>query len=60
MNAYPIHHDVSFYPLLFSFHLQIAYRTMRNLQISVDKLVGKVLVNLLGHANVAAVAYAYS
>ena len=37
------------YPLLLSFHLQIAYRKVRNLQIGVDKLVGKVLINLLHH-----------
>ena len=40
----------SFYPLLVNFHLQIAYRKVRNLQIGVDNLVGKVSINLLCHA----------
>ena len=39
-NIYPL----SFYPLLVSFHLQITYRKVRNLQIGVDKLVGKVSI----------------
>ena len=38
------------YPLLVSFHLQIAYRKVRNFQIVVNKLVGKVWINLLHHA----------
>ena len=29
-----------------SFHLQITYRKVRNLRIGVDKLVGKLLINL--------------
>ena len=37
-NAYPLHHDASFYHLLVSFHLQIIYRKVKNLQ--------KVLINL--------------
>ena len=44
-------HDASFYPLLICFHLQIAYRKVRSLQIGVNKLVGKVLVNLLCHTH---------
>ena len=35
--------------LLVSFCLQIAYNKMRNLQIGLDKLVGKVLINLSRH-----------
>ena len=58
--------------LLLSFHLQITYRQMRNLQIGVDKLIEKVSINLLHHAksaaciisiiiiNVPAVAYLHS
>ena len=41
-NVYPLCHDVSFYPLLLSFRLQIAYRKVRNLRVGVDKLLGKV------------------
>ena len=48
MNIYPLCHGVSFYPLLLSFRLQIAYRKMSN-QISVDKLVEKASINLLHH-----------
>ena len=47
MNVHPLHHSVSFYPLLFRLHLQVANRKVRNLQISVDRLVGKVSINLL-------------
>ena len=32
----------SFYPLILSFHLQIAYGKVRSLLIGVEKLVGKV------------------
>ena len=53
MNINPLHHGVSLHPLLLSFHLQIAYRKLRNLQIGVDKLVGKVLINLLHHTKSA-------
>ena len=45
MNIYPLHYGISFYPLLISFHLQITYRKVRNLQIGIDKLVGKMLIN---------------
>ena len=38
-HIYSLCHGASFYPLLLSFCLQIAYRKVRNLQISVDKLV---------------------
>ena len=31
--------------VFFKFCLQIAYKKVRNLQISVEKLVGKVLIN---------------
>ena len=44
------HHGASFYPLLGNFHLQIAYRKVKNSRIGVNKLVGKVLVNSLCHA----------
>ena len=44
MNVYPLHHSVSFYPSLLTFHLQITYRKIRNLQIDVDKLVGDIAV----------------
>ena len=54
MNIYPLHHGVSFYPILLNFHLLITYRKVRNLQIGVDELVGKVSINLLHHANSAA------
>ena len=74
MNIYSLYHGVSFYPSLLSFHLQTAYRKVRNLQIGVNKLVGKVLINLLHHTKlvaciimdaptvvaVAYVAYAYN
>ena len=46
-NVYPLHHGASFYPLLVSFCLQIACRKVRNLRIGVNKLLGKVLINLL-------------
>ena len=39
----------SFILYYFSFHLQITYRKVINLQIGVNKLVGKVLINLLHH-----------
>ena len=45
-----MHHDASFYPLLVSFRLHIAYRKVRNLQIGVNKLVGKVSIDSLCHA----------
>ena len=48
-----MYHGASFYPLLVSFRLQITYRKVRNLQIDVNKLVGKVLINLLRHAKSA-------
>ena len=38
---------IPFYPLLVSFRLQIAYRKVGNLQISDNKLVEKVSINLL-------------
>ena len=52
-DMYPLYHGASFYPLLVSFHLQITYRKVRNLQIGVDKLVGKVAINLLHHTKSA-------
>ena len=51
---YPLHHGVSFHPLLFIFHLQITYRKVRNLKIGVDKLVGKVSIHLLHQQKSAA------
>ena len=39
-NVYPLHHGSSFYSLLVSFHLQIAYGKVRNSRIGVNKLVG--------------------
>ena len=45
-NVDLLHHDASFYPLLVSFHLQIAYRKVRNFRIGVNKLVGKVSKSL--------------
>ena len=39
----------------FSFHLHIAYRKVRNLRIGVNKLVGKVSINLLCHTTKSAV-----
>ena len=53
MIVYPLHLGVSFYPLLLSFCVQCAYRKVRNLQIDVDKLVGKVSINLLLHKEVS-------
>ena len=47
-------HGASFYPLLVSFGLQITYRKVRNLQIGIDKFVGKVSINLLHHTKSAA------
>ena len=38
------------FPLSLSLHLHVACRKVRNLQIDVDKLVGKVSINLLHHA----------
>ena len=46
MDVYLQRHGVSFYPFLVRFHLQIAYKKVRNLQIGVDKLVGKTSINL--------------
>ena len=34
-------------------HLQITYKKVRNLRIGVNKLVGKVLINLLHHTKLA-------
>ena len=49
-KVYPQRHDASsFYPLLVSFHFQIAYRKLRNLRIDINKLIGKVSINLLHH-----------
>ena len=45
-KRYPLRHAASFYLLLVSFCLQIAYRKVRNLQIGVNKLVGYVSINL--------------
>ena len=39
--------------LFVSFHLQITYRKVRNLRIGINKLVGKVFINLLHHAKSA-------
>ena len=44
-NVYLLHHGTTFYPLLVSFHLQVNYRKVRNLQIGVNKLVEKVSIN---------------
>ena len=52
-KVYPLHHGASFILLLVSFHHQITYRKVRNLQIGVNKLVGKVSINLLHHAQSA-------
>ena len=54
MNVYPLHRGVSFYPLLLSFHLHIAYKKVRNLQIGIDKFVGNVSINSLLHTKSAA------
>ena len=50
-NVYPLQHGAFVYPLLLSFHLQVAYRKVRNLQIDVNKLIGYVSINLLHHSN---------
>ena len=47
MNIYPLHHGVSFYPLLLSFHLPITHRKVRNLRIDVDKFVRKASINFI-------------
>ena len=39
--------------LPFIIYLQTAYRKVRNLQIGVNKLVGKVSINLLNHTKSA-------
>ena len=49
-KVHPQHHDASFYPLLVSFRLQITHRKVRNLQIGVNKLLGKVSISLLRHS----------
>ena len=41
------------FALLVSIHLQITYSKMKNLQIGVYKLVGKVSINLLHHTKSA-------
>ena len=41
------------YPFLVSFCLQIAHRKVGNLQIVLDKLVGKVMTNLIHHTKLA-------
>ena len=46
-NTYPLRQGASFCPILVSFHIQITYRKVRNLQIGVNKLVGKVPIKLL-------------
>ena len=46
MDIYPLRHGVSFYP----FNFKLLTKRLRNLQIDIDKLVGKVLINLLHHA----------
>ena len=51
-NVYLLFHGAS---LLFSFHLQIAYRKVRDLLIGIDKLVEKVLINLLAHSNIISI-----
>ena len=51
---------VFFFPLLFSFHLQITYRKVRNLQIGVKKLVGKVLINILHHRKSKSALFLFS
>ena len=43
-------HGVSFYPLLVSFRLQIAYGKVGNSRKGVNKLVAYVSINLLRHA----------
>ena len=48
-NVYQLNHGAFFYPLLVTFHLQITYRKVKNLQIGVNKLVGKISINLLRH-----------
>ena len=48
-NSYALLHGRSFYLLLISFRLQITHRMVRNLQIGVDEVVRKVLINLLHH-----------
>ena len=60
-NVYQLHHGASFYPLLLSSRLCIAYRKVTHLQIGIDKLVGKVSIDLLHRAKSAAcVTYAHS
>ena len=39
-NVYLLRRGASFYPLLVSFRLQIAYRKARNWRIGVNKFVG--------------------
>ena len=48
-KVYSLHHDASFYPLLVSFRLHIAYRKVTNSRIGENKIVGKVSINLLRH-----------
>ena len=65
MDIYPLCNGVSFYPVLLSFCLQITYRKVINLQIDVDKPVGKVSINLLCHTAVIIIiinapAFAYA
>ena len=60
MNAYPLCHSVFFYHLLLSFCLQFTYRKVRNLRIGVDKLVGKVSINLFRHVKSAACVIKYN
>ena len=48
-NVYLLHHGASFYPLLVSFHLQIAYGKMRNSLIGVKGAIRRFYFrNLIG------------
>ena len=63
MNVYPLHHGVSFHPLLLGFCLQIVYRKVRNLQIGVNNLLrhtksAACVISII--INVPAIAYAHS
>ena len=59
-NVFPQCHGASLYPLLGSFHLQIAYGKVRNLQIGVNKPVGKVSINLLHQASLVKLSKLYT
>ena len=53
MNVYPLHHSVSFILHYLVFIFKSLSRKVKNLQIGVEKLIGKVLINSICHTKPA-------